>query len=229
MNGNAVSVYGTVIGKEMHKSAGGTELYLILKQENNCCFVCSVLTEEEPVIGSYVCISGTFYIYERATNPGQFDAAQYYASQRIYGRILTESCFVIRPPSGITGVFFRGKEQLFKFRRYLCSRLFQLFGAENGALLSAMLLGERVFLDEEIKSVYRDAGIFHIVAISGVKTLKLGIPLVPETRINWAFVPLHIAIIYILKLCLDEEIIPRCRFPCSRGYFKKCVNWQKKQ
>ena len=177
MHGNAVSVYGTVIGKEMHKSAGGTELYLILKQENNCCFVCSVLTEEEPVIGSYVCISGTFYIYERATNPGQFDAAQYYASQRIYGRILTESCFVIRPPSGITGVFFRGKEQLFKFRRYLCSRLFQLFGAENGALLSAMLLGERVFLDEEIKSVYRDAGIFHIVAISGLHISLLGMGL----------------------------------------------------
>ena len=61
----------------------------------------------------------------------------------------------------------------------------------------------------------------HLLAISGVKTLKLDIPLVPETRINWAFVPLHIAIIYILKLCLDEEIIPRCRFPCSRGYFTK--------
>lgn len=66
------------------------------------------------------------------------------------------------------------------------------------------------------------------LALSGVKTLKLDIPLVPETRINWAFVPLHIAIIYILKLCLDEEIIPRCRFPCSRGYLTKCINWQKK-
>ena len=69
----------------------------------------------------------------------------------------------------------------------------------------------------------------HMLMIGGVKTLKLDIPLVPEIRINWAFVPLHIAIIYILKLCLDEEIIPRCRFPCSRGYHKKYINWQKKQ
>ncbi len=69
----------------------------------------------------------------------------------------------------------------------------------------------------------------HALVITGVKTLKLDIPLVPETRIKWAFVPLHIAIIYILKLCLDEEIIPRCRFPCSRGYHKKHINWQKKQ
>ncbi len=44
-----------------------------------------------------------------------------------------------------------------------------------------------------------------------------------------ALLPLHIAIIYILKLCLDEEIIPRCRFPCSSGYFIKYINWQKKQ
>lgn len=76
--------------------------------------------------------------------------------------------------------------------------------------------------------VQKNLGLAHVIGVLGVKTLKLDIPLVPETRINWAFVPLHIAIIYILKLCLDEEIIHRCRFPCSRGYFKKCINWQKK-
>ena len=92
-----------------------------------------------------------------------------------------------------------------------------------------MLLGDKSYLDDEIKDLYQVSGISHILAISGVKTLKLDIPLVPETRINRAFVPLHIAIIYILKLCLDEEIIPRCRFPCSRGYLTKCINWQKKQ
>ena len=92
-----------------------------------------------------------------------------------------------------------------------------------------MLLGERTFLSEETQSLYKAAGALHVIAVSGVKTLKLDIPLVPETRINWAFVPLHIAIIYILKLCLDEEIIPRCRFPCSRGYLTKCINQQKKQ
>ncbi len=79
-------------------------------------------------------------------------------------------------------------------------------------------------MDREIRELYQVNRIAHVLAVSGVKTLKLDIPLVPETRINWAFVPLHIAIIYILKLCLDEEIIPRCRFPCSRGYFTKCIN-----
>ena len=92
-----------------------------------------------------------------------------------------------------------------------------------------MILGKKDELDDGLETLFSDNGIGHILAISGVKTQNLVIPLVPETRINWAFMPLHIAIIYILKLCLDEEIIPRCRFPCSRGYHKKYINWQKKQ
>ena len=95
---------------------------------------------------------------------------------------------------------------------------------KESGIVSAMILGDKSQMDPEIKKLYQVNGIGHILAISGVKTLKLDIPLVPETRINWTFVPLHIAIIYILKLCLDEEIIPRCRFPCSRGYLTKYIN-----
>ena len=97
----------------------------------------------------------------------------------------------------------------------------------NSSAAPSIKIGSDIYVP--CKTLFSDNGIGHILAISGVKTLKLDIPLVPETRINWAFVPLHIAIIYILKLCLDEEIIPRCRFPCSRGYLTKCINWQKKQ
>ena len=93
-------------------------------------------------------------------------------------------------------------------------------GERDAGILATMVVGDRGVLDAETKRLYQIGGLSLILAISGVKTLKLDIPLVPETRINWAFVPLHIAIIYILKLCLDEEIIPRCRFPCSRGYPK---------
>lgn len=100
---------------------------------------------------------------------------------------------------------------------------------DKSGVLEAMLLGNKTDLEAETKSLYQKSGISHLLAISGVKTLKLDIPLVPETRIKWALMPLHIAKIYILKLCLDEEIIPRCRFPCSRGYLTKCINQQKKQ
>ena len=100
---------------------------------------------------------------------------------------------------------------------------------ETKGFLNAVILGDKSEIDDEMYELYRNNGIAHILAISGVKTLKLDIPLVPETRIKWALMPLHIAKIYILKLCLDEKIIPRCRFPCSRGYLTKCINRQKKQ
>lgn len=108
--------------------------------------------------------------------------------------------------------------------RFVCGQLVDNLGAENGYVAYGMLSGDRYAISESIADTFSIAGVAHILAVSGVKTLKLDIPLVPETRINWAFMPLHIVIIYILKLCLDEEIIPRCRFPCSRGYFKKCIN-----
>ena len=60
-------------------------------------------------------------------------------------------------------------------------------------------------------------GTVHMVANNGVKTRNLGIPLIPKDRINTAFLSIHIAKIYIQKVYLDENILPRCRFPCSRG------------
>lgn len=119
--------------------------------------------------------------------------------------------------------------QAVKIRENFADSFEQNMSQDCASLCRAVLLGEKTALSQEIQNDFTRCGVSFLIVVSGVKTLKLDIPLVPETRIKWAFVPLHIAIIYILKLCLDEEIIPRCRFPCSRGYHKKHINWQKKQ
>ena len=111
----------------------------------------------------------------------------------------------------------------------LLSQSYSNISPDHSDILNTIILGNKAELNKDTKQIYRNAGMSHLLSISGVKTLKLDIPLVPETRIKWALMPLHIAKIYILKLCLDEEIIPRCRFPCSRGYLTKCINQQKKQ
>lgn len=172
--------------------------------------------------GSLILVSGKLEEVPEPGNPGEFDSRQYYACRHIYyvmkkGKVEKQS----RNHSAY-GQFLIGMKQKF------AGILEKVCGNEAGAF-EAIVLGDKSNLDVELKMRYQMAGIIHILAISGVKTLKLDIPLVPKTRINWAFMPLHIAIIYILKLCLYEEIIPRCRFPCSRGYHKKYINWQKKQ
>ena len=171
--------------------------------------------------GQILNIEGTISLFTEASNEGMFDARQFYQSQKIdFGIWVTKISRVYGKPDRYRCALQNMKKRANDVIRH---------SIRDDGVLSAMLLGEKGALDVEIKSLYQRAGIAHVLAISGVKTLKLDIPLVPETRINWAFVPLHIAIIYILKLCLDEEIIPRCRFPCSRGYFKKCINWQNKK
>ena len=176
----------------------------------------------EPEIGSLVILKGTLKNFQQPTNPGQFNAPFYYQILRISFR-LNQAEIQVKSDR-----FYKIAEGLYQLRRKAGSKVDALLSEQEASVMKTMLLGEKGILDEEIKGLYQRNGIAHILAISGVKTLKLDIPLVPETRINWAFVPLHIAIIYILKLCLDEEIIPRCRFPCSRGYLTKSINWQKK-
>lgn len=174
-------------------------------------------------IGNEVEAEGKLSFFETARNPGNFDQKAYYQRQNIHGKVWSETLRIT------DHTVKRIQNVLENIRVHCRNTLLSEAGEKNGSILSTILLGEKSQMDPEIKKLYQVNGIGHILAISGVKTLKLDIPLVPETRINWAFVPLHIAIIYILKLCLDEEIIPRCRFPCSRGYLTKCINWQKKQ
>ena len=174
-------------------------------------------------IGNEVEAEGKLSFFETARNPGNFDQKAYYQRQNIHGKVWSETLRIT------DHTVKRIQNVLENIRVHCRNTLLSEAGEKNGSILSTILLGEKSQMDTEIKKLYQVNGIGHILAISGVKTLKLDIPLVPETCIKWAFMPLHIAKIYILKLCLDEEIIPRCRFPCSRGYLTKCINQQKKQ
>ena len=166
---------------------------------------------------------GKIGLFKSATNEGEFDRARFYRSQGIDFSVNADS---IKTSADKHAWYYHRLEKL---RDTLSASLLEVTDETTAGVLSSMLLGDKSYLDDEIKDLYQVSGISHILAISGVKTQNLAIPLPHRNRINSAFVPLHIAKIYILKLCLDEEIIPRCRFPCSRGYFRKCIKWQKKQ
>lgn len=126
-----------------------------------------------PSIGSRVRISGSFFLYTEATNIGQFDARNYYAARKIYGQVKKAAIVYTEPPN-ITG---RGKECLWQLRRHLAETFLEVYGEENGALLAAMLLGERTFLSEETQSLYKAAGALHVIAVSGLHISLLGLGL----------------------------------------------------
>lgn len=219
-----------IIDKMEYKSDGQLQIELVHVQSE---FLDAVARSDkvqvilkEPArcaLGNRVRVQGKQSGLDIPSNDGQFDRLFYQKSNKILFTIKQAKLLVLDDHT------YPIRQFLFLTRNQCRQKFLQVFQQEDAGVLAAMLLGDKTELTDEIKDWYQLGGISHILAISGVKTLKLGIPLVPETRINWAFVPLHIAIIYILKLCLDEEIIPRCRFPCSRGYLTNYINWQKKQ
>ena len=126
-----------------------------------------------PSIGSRVRISGSFLLYTEATNIGQFDARNYYAARKIYGQVKKAAIVYTEPPN----IIGRGKECLWQLRRHLAETFLEVYGEENGALLAAMLLGERTFLSEETQSLYKAAGALHVIAVSGLHISLLGLGL----------------------------------------------------
>ena len=126
-----------------------------------------------PSIGSRVRISGSFSLYTEATNIGQFDAKNYYAARKIYGQVKKAAIVYTEPPN----IIGRGKECLWQLRRHLAETFLEVYGEENGALLAAMLLGERTFLSEQTQSLYKAAGALHVIAVSGLHISLLGLGL----------------------------------------------------
>lgn len=123
---------------------------------------------EEPVIGSLVLMEGKFYAFSHAANPGEFDAADYYGTLGQQGRLMQAE---ILASDGTRDAF---RESLYQCKNYLSLLLRACCPEREAAVLGAMLLGEKGLLDEEIKGLYQQNGIVHILAISGLHLSILG-------------------------------------------------------
>ncbi len=133
------------------------------------CYTAS--TDREPKMGSFVLVRGKPEDFHRATNPGGFDSRLYYATLGIdfavkEGELLWES-----------EEYSHFRETLWKLRTYWCRRLEQVLGETSASVMKTMLLGDKTSLDKDIKSLYQDGGISHILAISGMHISMIGMGL----------------------------------------------------
>lgn len=123
---------------------------------------------ENPRMGSTIVLTGTFYGFSHATNPGEFDMAKYYHILGQQGRILQGRVL------GESITYSPFKEVLYGFREYLGSLIDKLYVKEEAAVMRAMLLGEKGYLDRDLKTLYQQNGIIHILSISGLHLSILG-------------------------------------------------------
>lgn len=125
-------------------------------------------------IGEKVRVRGEGSRFEEAANPGQFDLRAYYRSQGISAAVFAWNVEREGAEQGMEGMYSPYLDALYRFRRF-CSRVFtQICEAEDAGIFRAAILGEKEGMDREIKDLYQDNGISHLLAISGLHLSLIG-------------------------------------------------------
>lgn len=118
--------------------------------------------------GIQVRVKGRAEAFEGARNPGEFDYALYYKSQRLSCRIRADSL----------EHFGTGNPPLWKavsqFRAFVSETLSALCGDEDRGIFEAVLAGNKAELSEDIRVLYQKNGIAHLLAVSGLHVSLIG-------------------------------------------------------
>jgi competence protein ComEC len=126
--------------------------------------------------GTFVSFKARLLPPARASLPGGYDFARdaWFARLGAVGNVLGR-IEVIKAPVA-PGLMMSAMMALDRGRNALARRIDKIVGGDAGAIAAAMVTGKRDLLSEEAKEIIREAGIFHIITISGVQmTLVAGI------------------------------------------------------
>ena len=145
-----------------------------------------VTTRKTPdiVAGDYVRLKARLLPPSRAALPGGYDFARdaFFAGVGAVGSTL--GAIRLLPPPADASLRQRFAAAIDHARNRLAVRVDKIIGGDEGAIAAAMVTGKRDFLSNDAKDLIREAGIFHIITISGVQmTLVAGIFFVVSRRL----------------------------------------------
>ncbi len=69
------------------------------------------------------------------------------------------------------------QSQLIMFRRFVKEALAFLYQEEDRGIFQAVLLGDKSSMDSDIRELYQDGGIAHVLAVSGLHVSLIGMSL----------------------------------------------------
>lgn len=119
--------------------------------------------------GTYVSLKARLLPPALASLPGGYDFARdaWFARLGAVGNVLGRVEVVPAPES--PGLAASAMMAIDRGRNALARRIDKIVGGDSGAIAAAMVTGKRDLLSDEAKEVIREAGIFHIITISGVQ------------------------------------------------------------
>lgn len=186
-----LEITGQVYAKECK---GDTNvIYLKSKNERILCYMEGTYI---PKMGSFVTVEGKYKSFSTASNPGQFNQKKYYQILNLNFSMLNTN--IIKE----TKEYSRLKEGIYQIRRIWAEAYERCMDPKEAGVLKAMVLGDKSELDADLKNLYKQAGISHILAISGlhISIIGMGIfKLVKRVKLPIsaaAFISLVIMILY---------------------------------
>ncbi|HBA48081.1 MAG TPA: hypothetical protein DCZ91_09855 [Lachnospiraceae bacterium] len=170
--------------------------------------ICETQEAQKIPLGSYVAARGEFSAYSHATNPGEFDAAVYYRTMEVGGK-LRKAVILSRGEE-----YWHVREWLYGLKCYFKERLYRIFPEKEAAVMSALLLGDKSELDGDLKELYKRNGVLHILSISSLHITIIGMSiyrLLRKTGLPVAPCALAGSVILILYGCMTGFSVSACR------------------
>lgn len=180
-------------------------------QESNMLYeniICETDEAQKIPLGSFVAVRGEFSAYSHATNPGEFDAAVYYRTLEVGGK-LRKAVILSRGED-----YWHIREWLYGLKCHFKERLYRIFPEKEAAVMSALLLGDKSELDGDLKELYKRNGVLHILSISSLHITIIGMSiyrLLRRTGLPVAPCALAGSVILILYGCMTGFSVSACR------------------
>lgn len=124
--------------------------------------------KEEVVPGDTIRIMGKAPLVEDASNPGEFSSRDYHFSQGIYYQQFLNQVQILN----------HNKRSLsygqYRVQQFIKKRITIQYNENQAAFLQGMFLGDKSLLDNSVKDAFKESGMVHLLAVSGLHISLFG-------------------------------------------------------
>lgn len=112
--------------------------------------------------GDRIQVWGLIQLQEEASNPGQFSSKKYYFSKGIYYKSFSDHIQILKYNSKSLSI------GIMRTRQFIRKQIHKQYKPEAASLVQGMLLGDKSEISEEQKDHFRESGLIHLLAVSGL-------------------------------------------------------------
>ncbi len=165
-DGAYVSVQGKVKGKELKNDKyiyylSDATINIFKGSITNTSLILNLDSDDIPIF-SYVKVKGNLSTFSTASNQGNFDGKKYYNSMGYVCKVEVDDIDKVETKSIFAG------DYLYK----LSSRITEIFDlclpGEEAGFLSSITLGDKSGLNGDLKELFQNVGVAHVLAVSGL-------------------------------------------------------------